>query len=156
MVKIVTGRINSFKTTRLENYYANNHIGDGFISRKIMKDNLVYGYDLIQLSTNKVIPFVIRDSFWDGIKKIIYKIGPYYFYQETFKFLEEKIDEFIVNHVSPVYLDEIGVLELNGQGFDNIIRKLINSKTDLCITVRDDLLDKICERYNFKEVEIIW
>jgi len=155
MVKIVTGKINSLKSTRLADYYTNNPIGDGFISKKVMKDNLVYGYDLVQLSTKNVIPFIIRDSFWDGEKKIIYKMGPYCFYEKAFQFLEEKTDEFINNHVSPVYLDEIGVLELNGQGFDNIIKKLIKSETDLCLVVRDDLLDKVCERYGIDEIEII-
>ena len=155
MVKIVTGSINSLKTTRIINYYEDNPIGDGFVSKKIMKDNLVYGYNLMQLSTKHEIPLVIRDSLWDGKKRIIFKIGPYCFFEEALMFLEEKTDEFINNNINPIFLDEIGILELNGEGFDQILKKLIKNKCDLFLVVRSDLLDKVCERYGFKEIEII-
>ena len=155
MVKIVTGRINSFKSTRLQNYYNEKQLGDGFIARKIMKDSLVYGYNLQRLSTGEEIPFVIRDIYLDENSKIIYQLGPYLFYESAFIYLDKIIDEFIKNKISPVYLDEIGVLELNGQGFDQVINRLIEAGIDLCLVVRNDLLDQVCERYGFKEVEII-
>lgn len=155
MVKIVTGRINSYKSTRLEKHFDANPIGDGFISKKIMKGDLVYGYNLVQLSNKNETPFVIRDSFWDGFTKIKYKLGPYCFYEDAFDFLEKKTDEFINNNISPVYLDEVGILELNGQGYDHVLRKLIMNKTDLCLAVREDLLDQVCKEYGFIEVEII-
>ncbi|PKK95209.1 MAG: hypothetical protein CVV60_02400 [Tenericutes bacterium HGW-Tenericutes-5] len=155
MVKIVTGRINSFKSTRLQNYYKEKQLGDGFIARKIMKDSLVYGYNLQRLSTGEEIPFVIRDIYLDENSKIIYQLGPYLFYESAFIYLDKIIDEFIKNKISPVYLDEIGVLELNGQGFDQVINRLIEAGIDLCLVVRNDLLDQVCERYGFKEVEII-
>jgi nucleoside-triphosphatase THEP1 len=155
MVKIVTGRINSFKSTRLESYYKENQLGDGFIAKKIMKDSLVYGYNLQRLSTGEEIPFIIRDIYLDESNEIIYKLGPYCFYKRAFIYLDKMIDEFIKNRISPVYLDEIGVLELNGQGFDQIINRLIQEDIDLCLVVRSDLLDKVCERYGFNEVEII-
>lgn len=155
MVKIVTGRINSFKTTRLLNYYLENNKGDGFIAKKIMNDSLVYGYNLQRLSTGEEIPFVIRDIYWNESSKIIYKLGPYCFYEEAFDYIDNIIDDFIKKGINPVYLDEIGVLELNGQGFDKALKRLILANMDLCLVVRSDLLDKVCERYGFKEVEII-
>ena len=155
MVKIVTGRINSYKTTRLKNHFDENQLGDGFISKKIMKSDLVYGYTLVQLSNKNETPFVIRDSFWDGFTKIKYKLGPYCFFEDAFEFLDKKIDEFISNNISPIYLDEVGILELNGQGYDHVLRKLIKNKTDLCLVVREDLLDQVCKEYGFIEVEII-
>ena len=155
MVKIVTGRINSFKTTRLQNYYKENPIGDGFIAKKIMKDSLVYGYNLQRLSTGEEIPFVIRDIYLDESKKIIYQLGPYLFYESAFTYLDRMIDEFIKKRVCPIYLDEIGVLELSGKGFDSIIKRIVLADINLCLVVRSDLLDKVIERYGFKEVEII-
>jgi len=116
---------------------------------------LVYGYNLQRLSTGEEIPFVIRDIYLDENSKIIYQLGPYLFYESAFIYLDKIIDEFIKNKISPVYLDEIGVLELNGQGFDQVINRLIEAGIDLCLVVRNDLLDQVCERYGFKEVEII-
>jgi nucleoside-triphosphatase THEP1 len=120
-----------------------------------MKDSLVYGYNLQRLSSGKEISFVIRDIFWDEKKSVLYKLGPYCFYEDAFLYLENIIDNFIKNNVNPVYLDEIGILELNSQGFDRILKKLVKAKIDLCLVVRSDLIDKVCERYGFDEFEII-
>lgn len=155
MVKIVTGSMNSFKTTRLENLFNEDHLGDGFVSKKIMKDSLVYGYNLKRLSTEEEIPLVIRDIYWDGVKKIIFQIGPYCFFEEALIYLERIIDDFIIKNVNPVYLDEVGILELEGQGFDSIIKKLIEADIDLCLVVRTDLVARVCKHYNFINVEII-
>jgi nucleoside-triphosphatase THEP1 len=155
MIRIVTGKINSQKSTRLLEYYQDHPQGDGFISRKIMQGNLVYGYNLLQLSNNKLIPFVIRDIYDDGSKAIICKVGPYHFYEDAFNYVEEMVDDFIAKKISPVFLDEISLLELNDQGFHQVLVKLIENDMDLCLVVRDDLINQVVHKYQMKEVEII-
>jgi nucleoside-triphosphatase THEP1 len=155
MVKIVTGKINSFKTTRLLEHYQLEQIGDGFIAKKIMHHKQVHSYNLVQLSNKKEIPFIIRDIYDDETKPIIYKLGPYHFYKDAFDFLEETIDGFIKTGVSPIYLDEISILELEDLGYHQILKKLLEKRIDLCLVVREDLLDRVIEKYQLKDVEII-
>lgn len=155
MVKIVTGKINSYKTTRLKKYYDMTKIGDGFIALKTMKDNLVYKYDLIQLSNGEVIPFIIRDTFDDLKKEVLYQLGPYRFYKEAFEIVEEKIEEFIIKGIEPIFLDEISLLELNDLGFSQVLKKLLDKKIDLCLVIREDLLDKVLTKFKIKNYEII-
>lgn len=155
MVKIVTGRINSYKTTRLKNYYDINKIGDGFIALKTMKDNLVYKYDLVQLSDGLVIPFIIRDIFDDNKKEVLYELGPYRFYKEAFKIVEDKIGEFVIKGIEPIFLDEISLLELNDLGFSKVLKRLLDKNIDLCLVIREDLLDKVLEKFKIKNYEII-
>lgn len=154
MVKIVTGKINSFKTTRLKKYYELTKIGDGFIALKTMKDNLVYKYDLVQLSDGLVIPFIIRDIFDDNKKEVLYKLGPYNFYKEAFEIVEEKIEEFIIKGIEPIFLDEISLLELSDLGFNKVLKKLLDKEIDLCLVIREDLLDKVLEKFKIKNYEI--
>ncbi len=155
MVKIVTGKINSFKTTRLLEHYQKDLLGDGFIAKKIMSNNQVHSYNLVQLSTKKEIPFIIRDIYDDESKPIIYKLGPYHFYKSAFDFVEKKIYGFIKDGISPIYLDEISLLELEGLGYHQILKKLVDKQIDLCLVVREDLLPKVIEKYQLKDVEII-
>lgn len=155
MVKIVTGRINSCKSTRLEELFKQDHLGDGFIAKKIMNNNLVYGYNLIQLSNHKEIPFIRRDIFDEGNEDIIYKLGPYHFFKSAFQFVDEKIDEFLKFGISPIYIDEISLLELENKGFHKVLVKLLQSEVDLCLVVREDLLEKVLEKYQIKDAQII-
>lgn len=155
MVKIVTGKINSFKSTRLEELFKQDHLGDGFIAKKIMKNNLVYGYNLMLLSNQEEIPFIRRDIFDKGNEEIIYKLGPYHFFKSAFQFVEEKMDVFLKFGVSPIYIDEISLLELQDKGFHKVLLKLLQNQVDLCLVVREDLLEKVLEKYQIKNAQII-
>jgi nucleoside-triphosphatase THEP1 len=155
MIKIVTGKINSYKTTRLFNHYQDSLLGDGFIARKMMKNDLVYGYDLIQLSNGYKIPFIRRDIFDDTAYEVIYKLGPYHFFESAFLYVEEKIDEFIKQGISPIYLDEISLLELQDQGFHQVLLKLLEQKIDLVLVIREDLLEQVLTKYKIEDYELI-
>lgn len=155
MVKIVTGKINSFKTTKIRRIYDEMQIGDGFITEKVMKGNLVYGYKLVRLKDKYTIDFIIRDIYDDGSKEIIYQLGPYHFYQEAFIFVHNEIKRFIREGVNPVFLDEISLLELNNMGFYQGLLELLNANIDLYLVIRIDLLDRVVKKFNIQEYEIV-
>ncbi|MCF7923960.1 MAG: hypothetical protein K9L64_02490 [Candidatus Izimaplasma sp.] len=155
MVKIVTGKINSYKTTKLKSIYNQKKIGDGFIAKKTMEGDLVYGYTLIRLSNDKEMPFVIRDIYYDGKKEIIYKLGPYLFYKDAFIYIENTVNEWINTKISPIYLDEISILELEGKGYYHALTNLLEINIDLYLVVRRDLLEKVIDKFNIKEYQII-
>ncbi|MDA3931518.1 MAG: hypothetical protein PF513_02140 [Tenericutes bacterium] len=155
MVKIVTGKINSYKSTRLQVYYEDTLLGDGFIAKKHMIDNLVHSYDLVKLSTKETTPYIIRDDFYNGISDIKYVIGPYYMLASAIEYVEKEIEKMIQQKVSPIFLDEISLLELSEKGFYSILKKLLLLNIDLCIVVREDLLEKVLEKFSIKNYEII-
>ncbi len=155
MVKIVTGKINSFKTTRLLKHYELHGLGDGFIAVKHMNNNLVKAYDLVRLSDKLTIPYIIRDIYDTNEEEIVYQLGPYRFYKSTQDFVEKAIDDFIEKKTSPIYLDEISLLELNNQGYHKVLTKLLDMKIDLVLVIREDLLKKVIDKYQIKEYEII-
>lgn len=155
MVKIVTGKINSYKSTRLKEHYEKTMLGDGFIAKKNMRGDLVHSYDLIKLSTNETTPYIIRDQFYDGKSSIKFIIGPYYLLESALEYIEDEIDKMIQDNISPIYLDEISLLELDELGFYKVFKRLLALDIDLCIVVREDLLNKVLDKFSIKKYEII-
>jgi hypothetical protein len=56
----------------------------------------------------------------------------------------------IKTKVSPIFLDEIGQLELYDQCFHPLFNRILQNKIDCVITVREDLVDKVIAKYNLK------
>ncbi len=155
MIHIVTGKMNAGKSTKLGSLYEQIQKGDGFISVKCMHYDKVHGYEIMQLSNKAFYPLVIRDEFSHQNMEIACQIGPYLFLKDTLKRIEKDIETMIENKVSPIFLDEIGQLELYDQCFNSIFSKMVESNLELYITVREDLVDKVIEKYNIKQVDII-
>jgi len=155
MIKIVTGKIHSYKTTRLIQHYLLTRTGDGFVSIKFMKESVVSHYDLQRLSTGETFPFVIRENEILPVHNVRCQIGPYCFLESGFQIVEASILEMIDKGVSPIYLDEIGLLEREEKGFSKLFQTLIDRGTDLCVVIRKDILPEILKRYHIKDYEII-
>ena len=154
MLRIVTGKINSGKTTTLGNIYKT-FKGDGFISIKHMKQDKVHSYDILRLSTNETTPFILNENLIETTKPISCQIGPYIFLQDTLSYIEDTLKELIKNKVSPIYLDEIGLLELEDKCLHKIFTELLTSKLDLYVVIREDLIKPILNKYNILEYQIL-
>lgn len=155
MIHIITGKINDSKTTKLLDIFYSMENGDGFVALKKMKNDLVYGYVALHLSTGDQYPLTIREDFKDEEFVSCCQVGPYLFYKPTIDLIEEKIRGMIQKRVSPIFLDEIGILELNNQCFANIFQEMVDSKLDLYVTIRRSLVEEIIERYQITEYHLI-
>jgi nucleoside-triphosphatase THEP1 len=152
---IYTGKINEGKTTALKNHYEKNRLGDGFISVKKMIHDRVHSYISIRLSTNEEKVILVHEQFFSRDFLVAGKIGPYIINLLTLQSIEKSIKKMIANQEEPIYLDEIGVLELKGYGYDYIFKKMVSSKLSFIISVREDLVDEVISKYQLKDVEII-
>lgn len=155
MLHIVTGKINSGKTTKLHNIYKESLIGDGFISKKNMDGSNVHSYDIVKLSTNESKLFVIHENFFNNNQEVACTIGPYHFLKDTLTYIEQEIKSMIKNNLKRIYLDEIGMLEMYDQCFHQIFKKLLESNLDIYVAIREDLIDKIMNKYRITEYKII-
>ncbi len=155
MLNIVTGRINSGKTTKITEIYNSLNKGDGFISLKTMNGHLVHSYDVLRLATNERRRLVIRDIYSEDKEEACCQIGPYLFSTKIVDYIEDTIRELITNKVSPLFLDEVGLLELENLCFHNIFTEMLDSGLDIFVTIRKGLLEKIIKKYNIKEYNLI-
>jgi nucleoside-triphosphatase THEP1 len=61
----------------------------------------------------------------------------------------------VLEGVSPIYLDEIGMLELNNKGLHHILLSLLDQSVDLCLVIREDLVEDVIKKYQIKAYEMI-
>jgi nucleoside-triphosphatase THEP1 len=153
MVRIITGNIHSGKTTKMIELYEEKR-GDGFVSIKNMIGSQVKGYDYLQLSIKRTGPLASKEKI-EPVRDIL---GPYYFNEEAMTYIEKCFEEFIEDHVSPLFLDEVGQLELKGKGFYPILSRLfkeIDPSVDVYLSVRRPFVEEVIKLFNLSQVEII-
>lgn len=148
MITIITGKINQYKTTQMIHLFEMNQKGDGFVSLKNMKDNQVNDYQAMKLSTQEKRTLLIHEQSNLDVCTPNIKVGPYMMCLSTLHWIENEISEMIKDLINPIYLDEIGLLELNNQGFHALLIELIKSNLDLILVVRSNLLDQVISKYH--------
>ncbi|HNY74480.1 MAG TPA: hypothetical protein PKH35_02560, partial [Bacilli bacterium] len=88
MVKIITGKVNAGKTAMLLKNYRLDRKGDGFAAIKKMKGNEVYGYTMLHLSNDNIIPWMIHQKYYDMDFTKAGKFGPFYLNLDLLAMLE--------------------------------------------------------------------
>ena len=147
MVKIIKGEVNSGKSTKFLRLYKASNSGAGLYSEKWLDDaGSVIGYDLVLLPAGKKLPFIfLHESIPPEDADNYYIQGKFAFLKETFKIAEQYILEYAAD--TPVWIDEIGGLELNGWGYDGLLKTLLAANRDVTFTVRYNLFEKIVAKY---------
>lgn len=155
MVHIVTGSINSGKTTKLLSIYQELRVGDGFILPKIFIQGNYAGQEIIRLSTGVSRPFSLKKGYipFNWVEK--YRLDVYSFSKEGFDFAFETIEDIVMKNLSPIIIDEIGPLELQEKGFYQLLSQLSTEDYSIYISVRETLLYTAIEKFKIKEYEII-
>ncbi|MBI9009378.1 MAG: hypothetical protein JEZ05_05040 [Tenericutes bacterium] len=164
MVKIITGKMNSGKTTRIKEHYLLDKLGDGIISRKVMIDKDVYGYKASRLSDNLEFSFMIHDKYYQEnlfkngdiySRHFCNKIGPYWIYKKGMKRVLSIYKNLIKEKVSPIYFDEIGKFEIQCDGFYKPLKNALKKNLDVIFTIREDLIEELVDKMNISNYEII-
>lgn len=153
MVTIVSGEVDSDKTTALLNKYKETK-GEGFLSIKVMEASQIKCYDVLELSTDNRYRLAYHEKFMPADWSHSLIQGPYNFDVTVFTYINEKIQQCVEEEITPIYLDEIGVLELMGNGFADILNALVEYKVDCVIGVRSHLLNKVIRKFQIEEYEI--
>ncbi len=155
MVHVITGTIDACKTTKLVTLFGERNEGDGFAMIKRMLGRLVRGYDARQLSSGEEWPLVCREGYEPDDFDVACSIGPYLFSAPVLAAIEAKLRTMIAAGISPLWLDEIGELELNGRGFDAVMQEMVAAGVELYVVVRDDLVARVLAKYGITDYETI-
>jgi len=154
MVWIISGRTNDGKTEKIESIF-NERGGDGIVSKKIFKNATFIGYEIQRLSTKKRLPLAyIKGHEISQLDEIFY-FRRFSFSSKAFLFAKEVCDEILQKDISPIYIDEIGHIELNNRGFAPFLKKALESKRELYLTVRKWLVLEIIEIFAISDYQII-
>lgn len=154
MVWIISGRTNSGKTEKIESIF-NEKGGDGIVSKKIFKNTTFIGYEIQRLSTKKRLPLAWIKGYETLQCDEIFTFRRFSFSSKAFLFAQDVCDDILKKDISPIYIDEIGPIELNNRGFAPFLKKALESKRELYITVRKWLVSEIIEIFAIQDYQII-
>lgn len=155
MINIICGENNQGKTKKLKSIYADKKEGDGFVAQKIFIDSTFCGYELVRLSTGESVPQALIENLFPEKETPIYKQGSFLFFKESFVFADSVIKEVIKNNINPVFIDEIGPLELRKKGYHKSFIKILKENRTIYITVRNTLVNDIIDFYSIKDYSLI-
>lgn len=155
MVIIVTGDINSGKTTKLNSIYNKHKKGEGFVLKKVFSHGEYIGQEIIRLSTGEKMRFSYIDGYlpddWD--EKYCY--DKYSFSKKGFEFVQKIILEAISRKIEPIFIDEVGPLELSELGFYSILMLVLKMNKKIYISVRQSCLKDVIEKFGIRRYRII-
>jgi nucleoside-triphosphatase THEP1 len=151
MINIVSGIRDSGKTTFMRQH-AKGSGGDGILSLKHFERDLHHGYDLLHLKSGRRFPFIREPNNAPADWQNNAETGPWFFSPSAFRFAGEML---LDNKSEPLYLDEIGPLEILGRsGFYNIVTELILGRRELFFSVRESLLEAFVETFSLTRSQI--
>ena len=159
-VNIITGEMDSGKTRELIRFYHELPVGtaDGFASIKVFSEQGVFeGYDLQRLATGKNVPF-IRLSNPDSVplQKESFAFDRFTFLREPLAAAEQVIRDSLSDPlIRTVLLDEIGPVELQGNGFCRALQGLLVSDKDLYLCINRRNLDPVAKKFGIMAPRLI-
>ena len=145
-ILVLTGPIKTGKTTRLLNWLSDKENVYG-IATPIVENKRVF-YDLFEKK------YFAMEAGND--EKEILTIGKYVFSKKGLKNAEEIIEKGIQNSQFLV-IDEIGPLELKGEGFCNVLEKVLKIEKRnfiLLLVVRDSTLSEVLRFFKIDRYKI--
>lgn len=119
------------------------------MSEVVEQDNEKIGYDLLDLESEKLIPFIRRSG-----QKNWEKIGPYFFIPQGLAWAERIILR--SKDAEILVVDEIGPLELEGKGLWPALKKIIFQRHQKFIfVVRRSIVNNLLEIIGKNKIKII-
>ncbi|WP_315117402.1 nucleoside-triphosphatase [uncultured Clostridium sp.] len=155
MINIVTGKVNSGKTSKLIDIFNTLGKGDGFFNRKIYIDGCYIGQEIVVMSTGESRAWshrVIPPGKWQ--QDFCYET--YSFSKDGLEFAENIITPLLSSAIEPIYIDEIGPLELQEKGFHKLFMSSVVSKKELYVVIRESCIKDVIEKYNIENYKMIY
>ena len=152
MVYLVIGKKNVGKTTRLKSLFGERKDAWGFSSDKINDCGRVTSYVLTDLRTGetrtvaKLASLPVPED-WGG--EILH--GPFRFSTACFDWALALFRQAVDAGAKAFFIDELGKLELGGDGHAPLVREAVKSGLDLYIAVREQNVDAAAKAFGLGE-----
>lgn len=148
MINLITGNSNQGKTSFIESLYEKHRRGDGIISVKAYKNSNFLGYDLKRLKTGEKIPLARTFADFDGY----YNYGKFFFSEKAFSFATKIFNKLISEGIEPLYIDEIGPLEIfENKGFYQSLQKILKTNKEIYLSIRIQLLEPFIKTFEIDD-----
>lgn len=146
-IHLLSGAIHSGKTTWLMEHFIPQHACFGIVS-PVLEDGR-YFYSIESGALKKMEA--------NSHEKDIFQIGRYVFSKAAFQWSIEQIELGLKNPKDFLILDEIGPLELKGEGFAPFLKKLLSDPAcvkNILLVVREQAVTDVCAYFKLNPKEI--
>ncbi len=134
----------------------------GIINYGLFRAGSKIGYQCEDLLTGRRHKFAIKpkDNSLSYISSLLkngdVKIGNWVILKDGLQFAIRALEQAFLQKAELIVVDEFGILELDGEGFRPIVDRLINTRLNSLIVVRQELLKKVSEIYKSHNPEIVY
>jgi len=148
---IITGEIGTGKTSFFEkaikNAVAKQKTVAGILTRRHMDGEITTGYNVVDVSTGMVFPFLRTEG-----NKNQQKIGKYFIDESGLNFGRQVLQN--IENDNVIFIDEIGRLELAGGGWANELEPLFQKNSRFILSVREETVEQVIQKWKLKSYEI--
>jgi nucleoside-triphosphatase THEP1 len=154
MILVLSGPVHAGKTSLIKTVIKElpsvNIKPDGFYSNSKFENNELVGYDLFDLKREKSFPFIVKSG-----EKNWQKSGQFFFIPEALKKAKEIISR--GKDADVLVVDEIGPLELTGQGIWPSLKKVFfPPSTKFLLVVRENIIKNFKKLLGDNQMEIFY
>jgi nucleoside-triphosphatase len=148
-IYILTGPVQTGKTTRLTEWAKDKTNIDGILQPAINDERY-----LVDIRSNVSKRLTAGKEQSDTVS-----VGQYIFDKKVFMWANAELINYLENRPGWIIVDEVGKLELAGEGLDSAVFELLQKSSSFPFTkflfvVRDSLLNSFLEYYNLKIEDI--
>jgi nucleoside-triphosphatase THEP1 len=140
-IKIVTGPVQSGKTSKLFAYINRLESVDGILAP------IVDGKRMLYYISSKII----KELEVEKRSSATIDVGKYIFLKDSFDWANERLLSSLKEEPDWLIIDEIGKLELQKEGLHRsceiILKEIYNSKSNLILVIRDYLINDVLKTY---------
>lgn len=154
---VITGGKSKGKTTfaaRVANHLKTKgiHVA-GFLAERVMNKDETTGYDILNFENGERKPFLrsVGDLPSDSIRigKFVVDHAGYEYGKKLLKHISHRQDQLVL-------IDEVGALELRGEGWAGCIDELLRrSANNVMIVVRDEFVEQVKKRWSLDDAVLI-
>lgn len=158
MIRIVSGPIDSGKTTRMQRRYAacRPNTAAGFISPKIFAGERFRGYQICSLADGRTAPLALLQEEYTDQFDPAFQFDRFIFAKAGFELGASIIENLMAaGFGGEICIDEIGPLELSGRGFAATLTRVLQAGNDLTTSVRESCLDEVLAKFGIKEYKVL-
>jgi len=125
---------------------------EGILSERVMEGSKTKGYDIIDITTGKREVFLTENE-----KTGKETIGKFYISPKGLERGRSILGELVTVKTGIVIIDEVGLLELQGRGWNDAIYQLLErSSNHILMTVRNKFVDDVKKKWNLPDAVIFY
>jgi molybdopterin-guanine dinucleotide biosynthesis protein A len=154
---LLTGEVDSGKTSWCLSFSKANPDYDGVLLRKVYQAGRRIGYDAVRIASGQALPFSRLEGSEPPSWRPAERVGPFSVSEEGKHAANRWLLEALHSPARGLIVDEIGPLELVGRGLAEAAHSVLqdDASRSLILVVRRSCLEQVIRRYRLAEHRLV-